>query len=245
MLGSKQLHSLLSAVIFILVGINSVVAEEITVYTYQHVPFAEQTDTKHQGMIVDIIDELFSRADIDYKIIFNPLKRGLTMTERSKNVCVLPIVRTQQIESEYQWIGPVLISRYGLFSATNSTIPLVTLQDAKSLSIGTYLGSGISEYLASFHYQVQLTNDDGLNMKKLERGRIDLWAAELISAKALMDQSKVQLGKSELIFHTSLRAMACNKLIDDAKHQALISALNEMYQDGFMTKINREYGVSL
>jgi polar amino acid transport system substrate-binding protein len=245
MLGKKLAYLLLCVWYLSINAVTSVSASEITVYTYQHVPFAEQTDAHHQGMIIDIIDELFTRANMEYKVIFNPLKRGLTMTARDPNVCVLPIVRTQQIESEYRWVGPILVSRYGLFSAKSKSIPLVTLQDAKHLSIGTYLGSGISEYLDSFRYQVQLTNEDGLNIKKLDRGRIDLWAAELISAKALMTQSKTQLGEPELIFHTSLRAMACNEALDVSKHQALVNALNEMYQDGFMAKINLAYGASL
>ncbi|WP_285162880.1 substrate-binding periplasmic protein [Shewanella goraebulensis] len=247
MLGNKQVYSWFCGC-FIIMNVflsQMVFASEITVYTYQHVPFAEQTDTTHQGLIIDIIDEMFSRAEIEYKVVFNPLKRGLTMTKRSHNVCVLPIVRTQQKESDYRWVGPVLISRYGLFSSKSQAIPLVTLQDAKPLSIGTYLGSGISEYLTSFRYQVQVTNDDALNIKKLERNRIDLWAAELISAQALMRQSKIQLGEPELIFHTSLRAMACNETLDKDKHDALVNALNTMYQDGFMAKLNREYGVLL
>ncbi|WP_282167219.1 substrate-binding periplasmic protein [Shewanella japonica] len=220
-------------------------AEEITIYTYQHLPYAEQTDTTHKGMIIEIIDELFSRADIDYKIIFNPLKRGLTMTSRSQGVCVLPIDRTQQRESEFRWVGPILISRYGLFSAKDKSLPLITLQDAKSYSIGTFLGSGIGEYLTSFEYQVQLTNDDNLNIKKLQRDRIQLWASEIISAKTIMDQSKVQLGEPELIFYTALRAMACNRELEESKHDALVEALNSMYQDGFMVRINEAYGASL
>ncbi|WP_144206647.1 substrate-binding periplasmic protein [Shewanella donghaensis] len=225
--------------------ITELKAEKITVYTYQNAPFAEQTDNNHRGMIIEIVAELFTRAELDYEVVFNPLKRGLTMTARSPNVCVLPIERTQQRESDFVWVGPVLISRYGLFSDTKNSIPLVTLHDAREYSIGTFLGSGISEYLVSFSHEVQLTSADNLNLKKLQKGRIDLWAAELITAKSIMMQTNIRLGEPELIYHTSLRAMACNKGLEKVKHRALMDGLKSMYQDGFMQKINTAYGVSL
>lgn len=223
----------------------SVSAQPLTVITYGEAPFAVEQANNNSGLSIEVLAELFSRANIDYHVTFLPLKRGMAVTEYSPNTCVMPIERNQQRESRYRWIGPVMISRYGLFSKTALQPKLITLEDAQQYSIGSFLGSGVSQYLSAAGFKVELTSNALLNVKKLSRDRIELWASELISAKWLMQQQSVDFGEPELVFYTSLRAMGCHPSLSDSHFEALTAALQSMYQDGYMRKLNAKYGLAL
>lgn len=220
-------------------------ADKLTLVTYSEVPFATQTGNVKQGLVIEFIEALFKQTDLQYEILFFPLKRGMAMAESSLNTCVLPIERNQQREVHYSWIGPVMVSRYGLFSASPSQPPLVALNDAKLSSIGSFLGSGIGEYLTQFGYRVDLTNNDTLNVKKLQRGRIDFWAADLVSAKAIMRDNDIHFGEPKIIFFTSIRAMACHIDLPMATQKKLNDALLQLYQSGYMAQLHQKYGLSL
>ncbi|WP_394132666.1 substrate-binding periplasmic protein [Shewanella maritima] len=243
MLGNNRF--LLILTLFTGLLLPEVVAKPLTVITYQEAPFAEQAANGNQGLVIELLAELFARAEIEYHVVFFPLKRGMALAEQHTDYCVLPIERNQQRESRYRWIGPVMISRYGLYSHQPLKDPLITLEDARKYSIGSFLGSGIGEYLISLGFKVELTSNAALNVKKLQRNRIDLWASELISANWLMKQQRQDLGEPLLVFYTSLRAMACHNSMPDKQYHALTGALQSMYQDGFMKQLHDKYSTFL
>ncbi|WP_165398951.1 substrate-binding periplasmic protein [Shewanella maritima] len=248
MFGNKSLHQLVFiALLTLIMGKSSIAdtSKPLTVVTFQQAPFAVEGDIKDSGLIVEVLDELFRRAGIEYHMVFYPLKRGMAMSENLDNHCVLPIERSQDRETNYRWVGPVLISRYGLFSSDSTSKPLITLDDASKYSIGSFLGSGVGEYLEGMGYNVEFTSNASLNLKKVQRNRIDLWASELVSANWIMQQNKVDLGEPELVFFTSLRAMACNKNLDNSRYNAMQSSLEDMYKDGFMHRVATKYGARL
>lgn len=247
MFGNSRSVSLqwLSAIGLSLLTSLSVRAETIEVLTYEESPFAVKVGKTHQGLLVDMLKELFSRTSLDYKLRFIPLKRAIVTTERMPGHCVLPVVRSQEREAHFHWISPVLVSRYGLFSRSNQTIPLTSLSDAKPYKIGSFLGSGIGEYLTDLGYDVELASVSAQNLRKLKRARIELWAAELVSAQEQMQKQAINFGVPELIFYTSLRAMACNKEMPREYTLALENALKSMYRDGYMSRLYLEYGVKI
>ncbi|WP_299794356.1 ABC transporter substrate-binding protein [uncultured Shewanella sp.] len=232
------------------VGIVSLVsaslrAETIQVLTYEESPFAVKVGKTHHGLLVDMLKEMFSRTSLEYRLTFIPLKRAIITTERMPGHCVLPVARSQEREAHFHWISPVLVSRYGLYSRSNQTIPLTTLSDARPYKIGSFLGSGIGEYLTELGFDVELASVSAQNLRKLKRARIELWAAELVSAQEQMNKQAINFGVPELVFYTSLRAMACNKEMPFEQTSALERALKSMYRDGYMSKLYLEYGVEM
>jgi polar amino acid transport system substrate-binding protein len=213
----------------------------LRIMTYNNPPFATEVAGVKQGMLIELLDELFRRAGMSYELQFLPLKRAMMMAEHGKDVCVLPLERSQERESQYSWVGPILISRYGLFSGRHQQVPLVVLEDARPYKIGSYLGSGVGEYLQEMGFEVEFTVDNSQNLKKLVRNRIDLWATELISATADMQRLGVELGAAELVFFTSIRAMACHPDLPLAQKAALENALRQLYREGFIDTLNRGY----
>ena len=241
MCGIRVLQSISAALLLMMS--HSLVSAPLRVMTYRDAPFAEELNGRQYGLLIELLDALFKQANISYTVEFLPLKRGMIMAEQYKDVCVLPVERSQEREAHFSWISPVLLSRYGLFSASMKSLPLTTLKDAKALRIGSFLGSGTGEYLGDLGFNVELTTSSEQNLKKLEKGRIDLWAAELVSAQNAMKLGNVQLGEPELVFYTSMRAMACHPELPSSTKKALEGALNALYQSGFIEQLNAKYGV--
>lgn len=242
MSGNKLLILSLCACLF---GMPDVRADTLQVLTYEESPFALRVGKTQKGLLVDMLKELFSRTDLQYELRFIPLKRAIITTERLPGHCVLPVARNQEREANFHWISPVLVSRYGLYSRTDEKIQLTTLLDAKPYTIGSFLGSGIGEYLQELGFNVELASVSAQNLRKLKRSRIDLWAAELISAQAQMQLQAINFGDPELVFYTSIRAMACNVEMPLDQKFKLEQALQSMYRDGYMRELYLEYGVEI
>ena len=219
-------------------------AIDIELYTYEVAPFAMYEQGQATGLLVEVLDELFERANLSYQLQFVPLKRALITVKRQPNKCVLPVTRSQEREAQFQWVSPVAIYRFGFFSKPSQSYDLTTLIDAKPYRIGSFLGSGIGEYLQSLGFTVELSSTTQQNFAKLNRDRIDLWAAELISAKHIASANGVAM-EPQMVFYTALGAMACNDKLNPAHLSLLQSTLNGMYQDGFMGRIYHRYGVDI
>lgn len=216
----------------------------IQVLTYEVPPFAVQIGSQKHGLLVELLAELFKRATLDYEIKFVPLKRAIRSVEQTLNQCVMPVNRSQEREANFQWISPVLVSRYGLFSHPKDKINIETMDDAKPYLIGSFRGAGIGEYLVGNGFKVELTSSNEQSYRKLQRKRISLWASELISAEHIMDKEKQTL-KPKLVFYTSLSAMACNRNLSEDRVIKLKLALTGMYRDGFINQLYRHYGIEI
>ena len=216
----------------------------IQVLTYEVSPFAVQIGNQKHGLLVDLLAELFKRAALEYEIKFVPLKRAMRSVEQTADQCVMPVNRSQEREVNFQWISPVLVSRYGLFSHPEDNINIETMDDAKPYLIGSFRGAGIGEYLMANGFKVDLTSTNEQSYWKLQRKRISLWASELISARQIMLKDGQAL-KPMLVFYTSLSAMACNRNLSEDKVRKLKLALSGMYRSGFINQLYRYYGLDI
>ncbi len=214
-------------------------AEEkpLNLVTFIEKPLIDQKNGEPAGVVVSVIKELFRQANITYTLRLMPPKRAILMTAETDNYCVFPIERSQEREVKYQWVSPILISRHGLYSHPNKPIALKTLEDARPYTLGSYLGSGMGEYLESFGFNVEYAGRNELNARKLLKNRIDLWVSDTESAKFLIKQERLPLSTPELVFFTTVRAMACNLTVDSNVVKKLQATATKMYRSGDAERI--------
>lgn len=216
-------------------------ATPLTILTFLERPLVDSEGEKPTGLVVQVIEEMMRRSGVDYKLSLMPPKRTLLMAQTEDHTCVFPIERSQEREASFRWVSPVIISRHGLYSHPDRRIPLITLDDAKSYKIGSFLGSGVGEYLESFGYQVEYAGRNELNAGKLEKKRIDLWASDRVSAEFLSREMRFDVGDPELSFFTTVRAMACHHSVDADTIKLLQTILTGMYRDGTIERIYKSY----
>ncbi len=230
-----------SAVSILSIVVSSAYATTFTLLTEELPPYSIKKGSEGTGASIDIVSKLFTRAGFDYNIKIVPWKRAVVTSLSDASACVFPMQRNQEREASYQWISPVLITQTGFYTLDDSPHKLTTIDDAKGLKIGTYNGSAVAEYLTSWGYDVKLTPKDAPNIKKLEQKRIDVWAADTLSAKYLANAHKMTNMKEQLVYFTTLRALACNAKVPEAEVSKLQTELKLMYTDGTIEKILSKY----
>ncbi|MBU6953769.1 ABC transporter substrate-binding protein [Hahella sp. HN01] len=214
--------------------------EKIQVLAYAQPPFMELRHDRPAGLAIDILNMLFQRAEVDYSILFLPPKRAYVTALSEPNNCVLAIERSQAREALFQWVSPILITRHGFYSNQTDNYNIRTLNDAKPLVIGSYLGSGVGEYLEKLGFNVDLTSSNDLNIRKLQLKRVNLWASDTVSAAVIINQSNLPI-KLEHVFLTTLRAMGCNLSTSPTLVERLQNELKSMYQDQSIRQLYRNY----
>lgn len=216
---------------------SSASEKPLNIVTFIERPLIYQQETQPAGVVVELVSEMLERAKVDYTFKLMPPKRALLTTAESANFCVFPIERSQEREANFQWVSPVLISRHGFYSHPDKPIKLVTLDDARSYKLGSYLGSGVGEYLESFGFEVEYAGRNELNARKLEKKRIDLWASDTLSASFLIKDNRLAISDPELVFFTTVRAMGCNLSVDPEIVKRLQKTITAMYRDGTVDRI--------
>jgi hypothetical protein len=240
----KAIYSFCGGLAVMFASLSLQAKESLSLVTFLERPLVDQQGTDIHGVLIDVVKELMRRSGIDYTLNLAPPKRALVIARTSPKHCVFPIERSQEREVFFQWITPILISRHGLYSHPDRDIPLMTLSDARPYTLGSYLGSGVGEYLESFGFNVDYASRNDLNAGKLAKKRIDLWASDTISAKYLAKEDRFNLKAPELVFFTTVRAMGCNLDVDHRMVDTIQDVLFGMYKDKTIAKIYEQFDQS-
>lgn len=197
----------------------------IRLLTFNEPPWVEAEGERLQGPTIELIKQLFERAGVPYTIEVLPLKRGLKEAQNQPGTCVFPIERSQERETSLRWISPLVLSRYGLYAPAGQEVRLQTLEDARPYSIGSYLGSGLGEYLLVRGFNVVEVSSAKLGPNMLRHKRFDLWVSDTRSAQVASATEKTVLGQPSLVFLTTLRAMGCHPETPTSSLELLHTAL--------------------
>ena len=100
------------------------------------------------------------------------------------------MARTPEREDLFHWIGPVSIFRSAFYARSRSKVVIRSLDDARHIGrIGTYQDDVREEYLLKKGFtNLDSTNSNQSNLRKLLSGRIDLWATSNIEAASVPRQ---------------------------------------------------------
>ena len=187
------------------------------------------------GISVEIVKEAFKRAGVPYTITLRfPWKRIYGMAENKNNYGIFSMVRSEERENSFQWVGPLAPDEWVFFAKANSDIIVNSLDDAKQFQVGGYKGDALTDYLIEEGVSVRAAAQDKSNVKKLRDGRIDLWASNNFSARALAKQEGVSFSEFKPVFTIDKvdLFLGLNKQVAPAVAAKLQKALDEMSADG-------------
>jgi polar amino acid transport system substrate-binding protein len=218
---------------------------QFNVVTENYPPFNMEVDSKIKGISTEIIEELFKREKIEYKIEIFPWARSFKMASEESNTVVYSTTRTPDREKNFKWVGPLVQNDWVLFGKPGSTLKISNLDDAKKYVVGGYNGDATAEYLLSQNFikgkNLLLATNDKQNALKLAEGKIDLWATGSQIGFWLAKQESV--GKIVPLFtfkQVDLYA-AFNLQTDTALIKKLNATLSHMRRDGFIAKVYGKY----
>jgi len=194
------------------------------------------------GRATDKIRELMARTGTDYRIEQLPWKRAYLMAQTQEHTCVYSTSRTPEREALFKWVGPTDEAEWQFWGRADHKFKLDTLEDARTLRIGTYIGDARDEYLRSRGFTVDAVSNDLVNPQKLLLNRIDLWAVGTRNGSAGPGQfdwsdKVVPL----MVFHRVKVYLACHPSVPDELIDRLNASLADMRRDGVLTRIDRKY----
>lgn len=235
----------ISALLTLLIVLYCAVAQaEVRLLAWERPPLSSESKGAAAGLVVDLAGQMFRRAGVDYRIVFVPLQRALMSAQRDADSCVLLVERRQERESSYAWVGPLLISRLGLYALPGNALQLDSLEQARGLRILSHQGSGGGEYLKAQGFRVEFSNKETLSYAMLQGGRAPLWAASPLVVSSLVRQGE-SAPREVLPFLTLMEDMACHPQMDAAVLSSLRQALIALYAEGEVARLYQRYGVRL
>ncbi len=157
---------------------------------------------KPSGMVVEVVREILKEVKHVDNIKILPWSRSYKMIQEKPNKALFAMSRLEKREKLFKWVGPVASSNMVLYAKKDSNITINSLSDIKqmNLKIGTYNNDAGDIYFREKGFEsVESVHDDNLNIKKLLKGRIDLWSVGEV--QGIAKAKKINLaGKIKKVF---------------------------------------------
>jgi polar amino acid transport system substrate-binding protein len=215
----------------------------LEVLTEDSPPFSMlASDGQVTGLSTDIVQALFKRAGVDYKISVLPWKQAYARTRNSANTALYSTTRTAERELLFKWVGPLVTSHWALFAKSDSALQVTDLNSAKRYTVGGYEGDALARYLWTQGFtQLMLVHSERENLQRLESGGIQLWASGQYLAPYLARQEQVATPKMLFTFREIQMSLAFNKSTPDELITKLNDTLEAMRKEGVIDALGAKY----
>ncbi|QIB05507.1 substrate-binding periplasmic protein [Pseudomonas bijieensis] len=199
-------------------------------------------DENINGIAVDIVREIFKRADISYSLTLRfPWERIYKLALENPGYGVFVMARLPEREKLFKWVGPIGPDDWIMLAKADSKIALDSLEQARQYRIGAYKGDAIAETLAKQGLKPIVVLRDQDNARKLLNGQIDLWATGDPAGRYLARQEGVNDLKTVLRFNSAELYLALNKNVPDDVVARLQAALDQLRKEGALDAILARY----
>jgi polar amino acid transport system substrate-binding protein len=194
------------------------------------------------GIAVEVVREMFKSAGIPYHMTLRfPWARIYKMALEMPNHGVFVAAKLPERERLFKWVGPIGPDDWVMLARADSTINLISLEQAKSYRVGAYKGDAIEEHLLKEGLQPVSSFRDQENAHKLQEGKIDLWATGDPAGRYLAKQEGITGLKTVLRFDSAQLYLALNPETPDEVIERLQKALDDLRASGKVDQIFQSY----
>jgi polar amino acid transport system substrate-binding protein len=227
---------------------NMAYAEPLHLVTEDYPPFNMRVselptgdpDDPLTGISVDIIRELFKRAGVEYTFHIYPWERAYDTALNTPGYGIFSIVRTPEREALFQWVGPLIVTKWVLMAKKSRNIKLSSLDDARKYKIGGYKGGAAPLFVEKQGLTVEYYIYNHFIVRKLEAEKLDLWPITEIVGHYVAKREGVSV-EPALLLKESAMSMGFNKSVSADLIAKLNKTLQDMKDDGTVEKIYARY----
>ena len=156
--------------------------DDLEIMTENYPPFNFEKDGNLQGVSVDTMALMLQRVGSkqtreDIRLL--PWARGYELALSKPNTCLFSTTRIEEREKLFKWVGPIWPNRVGLIARKDRHIKIDSAKDIEKYKIGTIRGDIAETFLVNAGVpldDLERVPENIQNIKKLNRGRIDVWA---------------------------------------------------------------------
>lgn len=209
-------------------------AGELRMLTDNHPPLHFQQGPHMTGFAVEVVQALAQRTGDPVQVQQRPMLRALRDASEDADTAVFTILRTQERESRYQWVGPLMRTETALYTRSGDTPPISDLSQAQG-----QIAVPRKWLVYSYLKQQGLDNLWGVDspeimMRLLQIGRVQYVVADTMSVSTFA--SNVGLPFEQLRYQMPLMHqdayIAFSPKVDAARVARWQRALDAMKDDG-------------
>jgi polar amino acid transport system substrate-binding protein len=173
--------------------VYSAPAEEIiTISTLEYSPWTGK-NLKYNGFVNHVITEAFQRRGYTVKYTYLPWQRAVTETKDGKYPALSYVYWSKDREKEFYLSDPINEEKIVLFHLKSKPIKdWKTLDDLKNHKFGATRGYTYTKAFwkaaESKRLEVDVTDSDKQNFKKLLAGRIDIFPSGLVNGYNILQK---------------------------------------------------------
>ncbi|WP_061240097.1 ABC transporter substrate-binding protein [Ectopseudomonas composti] len=230
-------------------GLSLARAESLVLLTENLPPFNMSVtgnnfarDDNVTGISADILRAVCERAGVECQLILRfPWQRVYQQTLDDAGYGLFSTARTAEREKLFKWVGPIASNDWVLFAKGDSAIQLGSLEDARRYRIGGYKDDAKTQFLLDKGIEVQTALRDAENVRKLERGQIDLWVTSDQAGRFVARQEGVDSLKVVQHLYKADLYLALNRQTPDELVQKLQRTLDSLRAEGALKSIEARY----
>ncbi|WP_319583118.1 transporter substrate-binding domain-containing protein [uncultured Pseudodesulfovibrio sp.] len=225
-------------------------ADGVRVLTEFNPPFAFDTRSGPSGIATDLFLRMADRAGIHMErknILVWPWARGYKEILEKPDVILYAMARTPAREKLFQWIGPIMPLRSGLFALKSSGITITNPADSAGLyRYGTMRASASEQKMIQLGVpegRMDSVHDRKLNIRKLVQDHIDILVGNIPATLYTIRQMGLDPDKFEEVFLLMSVDLyyAASLDMDPKMVNALQAALDSLKADGTVERIIESY----
>jgi polar amino acid transport system substrate-binding protein len=188
------------------------------------------------GPAIALMHRITQQAGITDKYEVMPLARIVALTEHIAGTCALGLGRIPEIEAKFKWAGPVMRQKMVLLTRPDDLRKFTDLADAKGLIIGVRRKSAVGTKLREAGLQIEETDVNEDNFKKLMAHRIELWGANESDTLAHTELAPDSKPKVVLTVGAIDNYIACNQQVSDDTMTRLNDSIESIIKTGALKK---------
>lgn len=244
-----KFHKIIIGFMFLIVSSFAQSIDEFTLMSEQYPPFNMVENNKPVGISVDLMEVILKKLDSKLTkkdIQFLPWARSYNIIQRKSNTMLFVMARTKQRENLFKWVGPIGSSVVALIARKDQNIKINSVADLKKYKIGSVKDDvaelALKEIGVTHMDSISGTNSIEKSVKKLDRGRIDLFSY-MYELKS-WDIKGFNPDNYENVYTLKRNDFyyAFHKDTDDALIEKIQKIVDDLKADGTLEEINKEYG---
>jgi len=193
-------------------------------------------DPNIQGLSADTVREMFKRAGIAYSLTLRfPWDRIYKQAMNTPDHGLFSTSLSEARKPLFKWVGPIAQYQSVLVGLEDGGPRPATLEQAKAYRIGAYQSAAVSQHLERLGFTPHNALRDQENIRKLQRGQIDLWATSDPVWRHYAKEQGASGLRTALSFETAQLYLALNKDTPDEVVERLQAALEQMRREGYGT----------
>ncbi|WP_163133241.1 ABC transporter substrate-binding protein [Agarivorans sp. Alg241-V36] len=213
-------------------------------------PYMFLEDGRISGIATDIVKATFKKANIELELDTYPWARAYQITLTQKDTLIYMLYRTEDRESLFKWVGPIVPAQpmYFYKLRSRSEINISSLEDAKQYTVGVVRNVANHKFLLKQGFEegknIAAVTNPQQNLKKLLAGRIDLLIGSELTLAMQMKELGASMQEIEPSFNpieTKAGYIGFNLQTSDETIQRLQHALDSLQEDGTVKEIQNKY----